>query len=193
MTTDEERKQREQRDMVLTVVGVALLAVAGWYLAPLLVAAVLGVVGARLWRRVSGASGSSPRLLGAVVGCGVGVALVAAVLPSPAWIGDYDYRLRAVSVPEMRQARAEAHRQARSTGSPYQPPAALYAPVTPWQFHARAALTGEVIARAALIALGLGLAGASVTIAWWRRREAARQRRMAPPQGDLTTGASGKG
>jgi len=114
VTTDEERKQREQRDMVLTVAGVALLAVAGWYLAPLLVAAILGVVGARLWRRVSGASGSSPRLLGAVVGCGVGVALVAAVLPSPAWIGDYDHRLRALSVPEMRQARAEAHRQARN-------------------------------------------------------------------------------
>jgi len=183
VTTDEERKQREQRDMVLTVAGVALLAVAGWYLAPLLVAAILGVVGARLWRRVSGASGSSPRLLGAVVGCGVGLALAAAVLPSPTWIGDYDHRLRALSVPEMRQARAEAHRQARTTGSPYQPPAALYAPVTPWQFHARAAL----------IALGLGLAGAGVTIAWWRRREAARQRRMTPPQGDLTTGASVKG
>ncbi len=101
--------------MVLTVVGVALLAVAGWYLAPLLVAAVLGVVGARLWRRVSGVSGSSPRLLGAVVGCGVGLALAAAVLPSPTWIGDYDHRLRALSVPEMRQARAEAHRQAQTT------------------------------------------------------------------------------
>ncbi len=187
--TDRETREREQRELILAIVGVALLAVAGWYLAPLLVAAVLGVVGARLWRRGAGVSGSSPRLLAAVVGCGAGLALVAAVLPSPAWIGDYDHRLRALSVPEMRQARAEAHRQARTTDSPYQRPAALYAPVTPWQFHARAALTGEVIARAALIALGLGLAGAGVTMAWWRRRETARQRRMAPPHGDLTTGA----
>ncbi len=116
--TDRETREREQRELILAVAGVVALAVAGWYLAPVLGAAVLAVVGARLWRRGAGVSGSSPRLLGAVVGCGVGVALGAAVLPSPAWIGDYDHRLRALSVPEMRQARAEAHRQARTTRIP---------------------------------------------------------------------------
>ncbi len=116
--TDRETREREQRELILAVAGVVALAVAGWYLAPVLGAAVLGVVGARLWRRGAGVSGSSPRLLAAVVGCGAGIALAAAVLPSPAWIGDYDHRLRALSVPEMRQARAEAHRQARTTGIP---------------------------------------------------------------------------
>ncbi len=153
------------------------------------------VTAGRLSVATSGFVKSHPvRPLALAAVAGVAVAVAAVLAPAGAgWVGRYDHRLRAYTAQEARQARSQAHRQARRHHRPYRAPVTVYGRLEPWRYHAHAALTSEVVARALALTFGVVLAlGAAVAAAWERGRARAVVR-TAPPRGGLVTGGSAHG